>query len=95
MDTFKRKLLEQSWQEAIGLIYAVSDLGEYYVEVLHQGQEQSIFSENDIRMYASISAAKQFMSSQGCRQCYVCLDNTYDECGCDANNDRFCYMLVQ
>lgn len=93
MDTFKRKLLKQSWMEDIGLIYAVSDLGEYCVEILSQGKEQPDFVENNI--HASISAAKAFMNSQGCRQCYVCLDNTYDECGCDSNTDRFCYMPIQ
>ena len=94
MDRFKLNLLEQSKQEKIGLIFSISDLHKFYIEILNDGQATSLSINDNLQMFNSMADAKQIVIQNGCTLVYLCLDNTYDECGSASNMDRFSYMPV-
>lgn len=89
------ELIAKSNKKCIGLIFSVGDLGKYFVEILKDGKITSVSYNNELQMFLNLSDAKTSALKLGCDKLYMCLDNTYDECGFDKNMDRFSYMTIK
>tara|TARA_B110000879_G_C11121408_1_gene491978 strand:+ start:1130 stop:1420 length:291 start_codon:yes stop_codon:yes gene_type:complete len=96
MDKFKLELINKYNNQSIGLIFAIGDLGKYFVEIIKNGEINTIYNNNrELRMFLNLSDAKNSALKLGCDKLYMCLDNTYDECGFDKTMDRFSYMAIK
>lgn len=92
MDNAKVKVIEESSSNKIGLIVSVSEMHQYYIETIEDGIVEYLKDCDSLKMFANVEDAKKVAKRFGCKKLYMCLDNTYDECGGLHNQDRFSYM---
>ncbi|KTD27199.1 MULTISPECIES: hypothetical protein [Legionella] len=81
--------------KSIALIYSPIELHEYLVEIITQDRNQFILKGNDLCHFNSIEAAMTQAVKYGAELFFLCVDNTYDECGSSGKAERFDYIPVQ
>ncbi|WP_367607295.1 hypothetical protein [Legionella sp. W05-934-2] len=95
MDNLSRdQIIDMSDEDSIGLIYSRSDLHQYLVELIDHKKCHYIHKGNDLKSYDSVEEAVRCARQKGAVKCYLCLDNTYDECGADLVSQRFSYLPI-
>lgn len=96
MDNLSReKIFDMSDVQSIGLIYSRSDLHQYLVELIDHKQSRYIHKGSDLKAYHTVEEAVKHARRQGAVKCFLCLDNTYDECGACAMPQRFSYLPIE
>ena len=96
MDNLSRdQIIDMSNKESIGLIYSRSDLHQYLVEVIDHKKSHYIHKGKDLKSYHSVEDAVRNARRKGAMKCYLCLDNTYDECGTCTMSQRFSYLPIE
>jgi len=91
-DITRDSLLTLSESEPVGLIYSRADLNHYFLEILEQGKSNYLHQGNELRVFANSHEASATAHAMGANVCYLCLDNTYDECGAEPTSRRFSYL---
>lgn len=95
MDSPSREQLDNlSDEKTVGLIYSRSELHQYLVELIDHKKNHYLHKGKKLASFDSVNDALIGARKQGAREFYLCLDNTYDECGADPIERRFCYMQV-
>lgn len=89
------ELISKSNKKCIGLIFSISDLGKYFVEILKDGESNHILYNKELKTFLNLSDAKNTALKLGCDELYICLDNTYDECAFNKTMDNFSYMPIK
>lgn len=98
MDNLSRsKILELSTEKPVGLIYSRADLNQYLVELIafkranyiHEGAIEKLIR------FSTIDEAVRGARAAGARCFFLCLDNTYDECGPIPAEERFNYLPIE
>tara|TARA_B100000949_G_C14160287_1_gene398763 strand:- start:507 stop:803 length:297 start_codon:yes stop_codon:yes gene_type:complete len=91
----REQLLNLSEEKPIGLIYSRSELHEYFVELLDHKENHYLHKRKELASFDSVDDALAGARKQGAQEFYLCLDNTYDECGSESVGRRFCYMQIR
>lgn len=91
----RNQIVDMSDKESIGLIYSRSDLHQYLVELIDHKQSHYIHQGKDLKSYYSVEDAVKGARRKGAEKFYLCLDNTYDECGAGIMPQRFSYLPIE
>ena len=94
-DLSREQIIDMSDEQSIGLIYSRSELNQYLVELVDHKQCYYIHKGKDIKAYHSVDDAVKSAHKKGAQKCYLCLDNTYDECGAEMTSKRFSYLPIK
>ncbi|WP_419420132.1 hypothetical protein ACNVED_02230 [Legionella sp. D16C41] len=95
MDYISRsKILELSTEQPVGLIYSRADLNQYLVELITFKRADYIHSGVDLASFPTVDEAVYSARESGATCFFLCLDNTYDECGSLPAEDRFNYLPI-
>ena len=93
MKVSKDTLILDSKKFKIGLIISITEMHNYHLEILEDGITSHVSEKNDLKVYPNIQDAQITAKKLGCKKLYLCLDNTYDECGGNGQtHERFSYM---
>lgn len=95
MDIAKKKIILNNDNIKVGLIVSVGESHSYCIETIQEGKSDMLMDNQDVAFFNSISKAQEAALALGCKKLYMCLDNTYDECGHHGKMDRYSYMPLQ
>jgi len=71
----------QTKSKSIALIYSPIELNEYIVEIISTSSDLFIRKNNEISKFHTVDDAISHASQYGAKEFFLCLNNTYDECG--------------
>lgn len=81
--------------KVIALIYSPIELHEYIVEIISKDSDKFIQKKNQIIHFDSVDQALSQATSYGAEDFFLCVDNTYDECGSMGSAQTFDYIPIQ
>jgi hypothetical protein len=84
----------QTKSKSIALIYSPLELNEYIVEIISKTSELFIRKNNNISHFHSVNDAISHAAKYGAKEFFLCVDNTYDECGLMASSQHFDYIPI-
>ena len=84
----------QAKSRSIALIYSPLELNEYIVELISKTSDTFISKNDNISHFLSVHDAITRAKEQGATEFFLCVDNTYDECGSIAATQRFDYLPI-
>lgn len=82
----------QKNSKSIALIYSPVDLNEYIVEIISKSSNLFINKKDDISHFLSVEEAVSQAKKFGAKEFFLCVDNTYDECGSMDSSHQFEYI---
>lgn len=95
MDHLSREqLLDMSEQKTVGLIYSPCELHQYLVELIDEHKTKYLHQGKKIASFMTLDEAMRQAKKCGAKACYLCLDNTYDECGAEPTINTFNYLPI-
>ncbi len=71
----------QTKSKSIALIYSPIELNEYIVEIISKNSDLFICKNNEISQFHAVNDAISHALQYGAKEFFLCLNNTYDECG--------------
>ncbi len=80
--------------KVIALIYSPVELYEYIVEIISKDSDNFIKKDNQIIHFHSVDLALSYVTNYGAEEFFLCVDNTYDECGSIGSAQRFDYIPI-
>ncbi len=80
--------------ELVAYIYAIPELDKYIVEIKAANDSFFIEKKSEQVFYANLDLASKAAISKGCQNAYLCLENTYNECGHAGEQERFSCMKL-
>ena len=78
----------------IALIYSPVELQEYIVEIISKDSNHFIKKGNQIIHFHSVDEALFDATHYLAGEFFLCVDNTYDECGSIGSTQRFDYIPI-
>jgi hypothetical protein len=84
----------QNESKSIALIYSPLELNEYIVEIISKTSDLFISKNDNISHFLSVDDAVTHAKKYGAKKFFLCVDNTYDECGSIAAPQRFDYLPI-
>lgn len=84
----------QTKSRSIALIYSPLELNEYIVEIISKTSDLFIRKNDDISHFHSVDDAITHAQKYGAEEFFLCVDNTYDECGSIASAQQFDYIPI-
>ncbi len=84
----------QNNSTVIALIYSPVELYEYLVEIISKDSSAFIQQGNQIKHFHSVDHALAEAANYQAETYYLCVDNTYDECGSGALVEKFDYIPI-
>ena len=78
----------------IALIYSPVELHEYIIEIISKDSERFIKKGNQIIHFHSVDEAISKATDYGADEFFLCVDNTYDECGSLGSAQKFDYIPI-
>lgn len=78
----------------IALIYSPVELQEYIVEIISKDSVKFIKKGNQIIHFNSVDQALSHATNYGAEEFFLCVDNTYDECGSIGSTQKFDYIPI-
>lgn len=81
--------------KVIALIYSPIELHEYIVEIISKDSDKFIQKKNQIIHFESVNQALSQATNYGAEEFFLCVDNTYDECGSMGSAQTFDYIPIQ
>lgn len=78
----------------IALIYSPVELSEYIVEIVSKDYDKFIQKGNQITHFHSVDQALFHATNYGAEEFFLCVDNTYDECGSIGSAHKFDYIPI-
>lgn len=78
----------------IALIYSPLELQEYIVEIISKDSDSFIEKGHEIIHFLSLDQALFHATHYLAEEFFLCLDNTYDECGSIGLVQRFDYIPI-
>ncbi|HRD69490.1 MAG TPA: hypothetical protein PK657_05045 [Legionella sp.] len=95
MDDLSRdKIIDIAQTDDTALIYSISELNEYLVEVFSADSIEYLRKGNQILKFQSVNDAVRGAKHHGAKNFYLCIDNTYDECGSMTPQESFSYLSI-
>jgi hypothetical protein len=90
----RSKILELSTEEPVGLIYSRAELNQYLVELITFKRADYIHEGDNLASFSTVDEAVRNARESGATCFFLCLDNTYDECGSLPAEERFNYLSI-
>lgn len=84
----------QNKSKVIALIYSPLELNEYIVEIISKNSEVFIQKNNQMIHFSSVDQAISHATNYGAEEFFLCVDNTYDECGSISAAQKYDYIPV-
>ena len=84
----------QTKSKSIALIYSPIELNAYIVEILSKDSDLFIHKYNHLAHFQSVKDAVAKATKYGANEFFLCLDNTYDECGSIASPQHYDYISM-
>jgi hypothetical protein len=84
----------QSKSISIAFIYSPNELNQYVVEIISKNSDLYICKHDTIRHFLSVNDAISNAQKYGASEFFLCLDNTYDECGSMGSRQQFDYIPI-
>lgn len=78
----------------IALIYSPVELYEYLVEIISEDSSKFIHTGSQIKHFDSVDHALAEAANYQAVEYYLCVDNTYDECGSGGLSEKFDYIPI-
>ena len=78
----------------IALIYSPVELHEYIIEIISKDSDKFIKKGNQIIHFQSVDQAISQATDYGADEFFLCVDNTYDECGSIGSVQKFDYIPI-
>ena len=78
----------------IALIYSPVELQEYIVEIISKDSDDFIMKGNQIIHFHSVDKALFHANKYLAEAFFLCVDNTYDECGSIRSAQGFDYIPI-
>ena len=78
----------------IALIYSPVELHEYIIEIISKDSDKFIKKGNQITHFHSVDEAISKATNYGADEFFLCVDNTYDECGSIGSAEKFDYIPI-
>ncbi len=78
----------------IALIYSPVELYEHIVEIISKDSSDFIKTGNQIIHFHSVDDALSYATNYGAEEFFLCVENTYDECGSIGSVQRFDYIPI-
>ena len=76
------------------MIYSPIELNEYIVEILSKDSDLFIHKYNNLAHFHSVKDAVAQATKYGADEFFLCLDNTYDECGSIVSPQHYDYISL-
>lgn len=80
--------------KSMALIYSPIELNEYIVEIISEASVQFIRKHDQVAHFHSVEEAITNATKYGAKEFFLCVDNTYDECGSMASTQPFDYIPI-
>ena len=84
----------QTKSKSIALIYSPLELNKYIVEIISKTSDLYISKSDNISHFLSVKDAVTHAKKYGAQKFFLCVDNTYDECGSIVAAQRFEYIPI-
>lgn len=84
----------RSKSTVIALIYSPVELQEYIVEIISKDADNFIEKDHQIIHFHSVDQALFQANNYLAEEFFLCVDNTYDECGSIGSPQRFDYIPI-
>ena len=79
---------------SIAFIYSPSELNQYIVEIISKDSDLYIHKNDSVRHFLSVNDAISNAQKYGAKEFFLCVDNTYDECGSMDSRQQFDYIPI-
>ena len=79
---------------SIAFIYSPSELNQYIVEIISKDSDLYIHKNDRVRHFLSVNDAISNAQKYGAKEFFLCVDNTYDECGSMDSRQQFDYIPI-
>lgn len=79
----------------IALIYSPIELQEYIVEIISRDSQQFLEKSSRPLHFHSVDQALHQATKHGALEFFLCIDNTYDECGSTGSGQTFEFIPIQ
>ena len=80
--------------KVIALIYSPVDLQKYIVEIISKDSNSFIMKGNQTIHFDSVDQALFHANKYSAEEFFLCVENTYDECGSAGSKERFDYIPI-
>jgi hypothetical protein len=96
MNPSRENLIDEAQTKAISIafIYSPNELGHYIVEIISKNSDLYIHKKDNIRHFLSVNEAISNAKKYGAKEFFLCVDNTYDECGSMGSRQQFDYIPI-
>ena len=96
MNPSREDLIDEAKTKSISIafIYSPNELNQYIVEIISKNSDLYICKNDNIRHFLSDNDAISNAQKYGAREFFLCLDNTYDECGAMGSRQQFDYIPI-
>jgi hypothetical protein len=84
----------RSKSTVFALIYSPIELQEYFVEIISKNSIHFVMKGNQIMHFNSVDQALFHATNYYAEEFFLCVDNTYDECGSIGSAQRFDYIPI-
>jgi hypothetical protein len=84
----------QTKSKSIALIYSPLELNEYIIEIISKTSGLFIHKNDNIAHFHSVNDAINHAKKYGAEEFFLCVDNTYDECGSIAAPQQYEYIPI-
>ncbi|KTD45572.1 hypothetical protein Lrub_2369 [Legionella rubrilucens] len=91
----RKEIMELSHESTVGLIYSRSDLHQYLVELIHNDKTDYIHEGIGVAVFPTMEEALRSAKRRGAKCFFLCLDNTYDECGAEPATPHYNYLPIR
>lgn len=94
MTLSREDLVNKAQTESISIafIYSPNELNKYIVEVVSEHEDVYIRKNNHMQYFLSVNDAISNAEKYGAKEFFLCVDNTYDECGSTGSKQHFDYI---
>jgi len=79
---------------SIAFIYSPNELNAYIVEIISKNSDLFIQKNDEISRFLSFDDAISHAQKYGAVEFFLCLNNTYDECGSAGPRQKFDYIPI-
>ena len=76
-------------------IYSIPNLNQYTVKIQTKKESFFLSRKHSQIFYPSVEQATKAAQSYGCHHVFLCLENTYNECGYKGEQSRFSCIKIR
>ena len=75
-------------------LFYLQYINQYIVEIISKDSDLYIHKNDSVRHFLSVNDAISNAQKYGAKEFFLCVDNTYDECGSMDSRQQFDYIPI-